>query len=146
MRLIDWVFYLEHYLNKKIDNFRPLALIEEEKVRESRFEGFKEEIVGINKQLALVSSVWRDQFSLVSLLEDLSQLTPATIYFEEFSFTQPLLKIVGFSATREDLFQFKKNLESYPKITDLYFTPSSWVNQKNVEFALTAKINEQDKE
>ncbi len=143
---IAGLFYLENYLNKKIDNLRPMVLIQEQKVRESRFEGLKEEVASINNQLKLASTTWRNQFSFVSFLEDISQLIPEAIYFKTLSFDGSRLAITGFVNSRENLFELKQNLESDSRINNLYFTPSSWVNQKDFEFSLTAQINDGDKE
>lgn len=50
------------------------------------------------------------------------------------------IKVSGISDTRDNLLLFKKSIEQNNLIKNPYFSPESWVSQKNVNFSLTFKI------
>lgn len=50
------------------------------------------------------------------------------------------IQVMGFSNTRDNLLDYKKNMESAEKIASAYFPPKSWIASKNVEFEITLEI------
>lgn len=146
---------LQFYLSFKTDSVHKELQQTESSLQSFQFHNLKKIIEKTNSYFAAFTTFYNNQIFLAPILEKLANLTPETIYFTNFSFRKKVEKedkekeqeifaeihITGFVKTREDLFFFKKDLESQDEFKDIYFSPSSWVSPNNITFSLSFKFN-----
>jgi len=109
----------------------------------------------IEKNLSIFEKNLESQTYFYSfLLKPLSQVTPASIYFKSLSVTysSPFSKkkkknakknerklnvsLTGYAPNRIILLELKENLERADWVTDFYFPPSNWIEDKDINFYL----------
>jgi hypothetical protein len=156
--LIFILFSLKIYIVSQQESLRKTLIEKEKELKSSQFQSFKEIITKTNQDLSKIQKFWQEQILITPLLEKLSGLAPKSIYFTNFTFQRKIqeikkkekgketkeifaeIHISGFAQNREDLFFFKKNLESQESFQEIYFSPSSWVNPRDIEFSLSFKV------
>ena len=126
-----------------------LLLKEEKKFEESQIQNLEEKITISNQALLKLNSFYQSQTNLTEILEKISETLPINIYLATLNFN-PLtatenekhaaqISLSGFSPTREILLEFKKNLEKEQTFEEIYFPPSNWVQQTDIDFSVNFK-------
>jgi Tfp pilus assembly protein PilN len=89
-----------------------------------------------------------------SLLKPLAELTPDQVYFKSITVSYPTVlskkkkktkkqerklkvTLTGYAPNRIILLEFKENLEKADWVTNFYFPPSNWIEEKDINFYLT---------
>lgn len=126
------------------------ASIKKEFKKES-IEEVKSKVQFINSNLDKMNSFYENKFYFSSLIEKISQTLPENLYLNEFSIIslkknstedEYVLKIslAGFSPSRDDLLEFKGNLESRKEFVSVTFPASNWVEKINIDFSVSFEI------
>lgn len=127
----------------------------EEKLEDFQLQNFQKTISRTNQELAKINQFWQQQIFVVPLFEKIASLMPPSIYLTKVSFQKEDLKkegkrkvlvklyLSGWGGRREDIFNFKQNLEKEKDFFDVYFLPTSWIVPVNVDFSLTLKYQPQ---
>jgi len=149
--LIFILFSLKLYISAKSNSLANLISQKEKELKVSGFQDYKQTIEKANEDLFKIEKLRKKQILVSPIFERLSDLTPDSIYFTDFSFQKDSRKekssskeeifaeihISGWAETREDLFFFKNKLEAEENFKKVYFSPNSWVKPVNVEFSLS---------
>jgi len=119
----------------------------EEKYKTPVFLNFKNAIQKYNIVFVQLNSFYEKEIYFSQILKIISNIQrPESLYLSDLSLIRDSenkkIKITtsGFSASRENLLIFKKNIEENQEIKNPYFSPESWTNPKNVKFYLTFEI------
>lgn len=144
--LILMPLVIERFINQEVSKFDISINVKNDELRTKQFQGFKEVVNKTNKDLALITSVWQEQFFLTPVFEKIANLIPLNIYFTSFSFGEAegelgfKISIRGVAQKRDDLFQFKKALEEDSQFENIYFAPYSWIKPVETDFSLTLTL------
>jgi Tfp pilus assembly protein PilN len=95
-------------------------------------EDANQKINALNSQITAIYNIQNNFISNRALIEDLSLIAPGSIAYKQIKFyrMQNLVELNGTAATRNDLLEFKNNLEK-----------SIWI--KSVDLPMTALINKE---
>ncbi len=165
--LVLILFSLKIYIASKIETLQELFLKKEKEFQEKHLQNFEKEIEEINENLFKIKQFGEKQILITPVLEKVSSLIPNSIYLTNFSFRKIFqeekrkeeekeenenekekikilaeVQISGWANNREDLFYFRKAIKKEKGIQEIYFSPSSWVKPKDINFSLSFKINE----
>lgn len=131
---IKIVFSAEFDIQEKYFKDREKAL-EKTEIKE-----FEEKIKNLNFIFSNLNNFYQEKIDLTQILEKISNLLPAQTYLTSINFNSTSLQIslLGFCSDRETLIKFKENLEREEKFTNVYFSPSSFLEPNN--FSVTFSI------
>ena len=144
---------LKFYLTEKVNSLEEIVLERENELRTSQVLESKKRIVTLNQNLSKVQRFWQEELSIIPLFEKVISLTPQSIYFTGFSYQKRVqeekkekkvfaeIHISGWAETREELFNFKKELEKEKEFKEVRFAPTSWVKPTNLDFSLSLKFD-----
>lgn len=96
-----------------------------------------------NGILPKIATFYKQDTYFNEALSDILKIkTPDILYFSEISLTRDEkngIKAVvsGRCSTRENLIIFKNNIEADKNIKDSYFSPESWIKEKDTNFSVT---------
>ena len=141
------LFSLKLYILEDV-NYQKYALQNAEKeYKTSEFLAVKENIIKYNKDLTSVSSFYQNSLYLSDMLKTiLSVQRPSGLYFTNIDMKRGKeakkisVIISGKSDSRDNLLDFKKNIESNGKIKNVNFPLNSWIKPSNITFSLTLEI------
>lgn len=108
---------------------------------------FNNIIKNYNKILSQVDSFYSKNKYFNKILKTITDIPKAQgLYITDLSLERDkngLIKasISGVSNTRENLLNFKSNIQQNQDIKSFYFSPNSWINSKNAEFNLTIEFS-----
>jgi hypothetical protein len=157
--LCSLIFYF-YYLGEKERLEIDLKTLKQEIGFLEKSPAVKEKI-RVEKELDIFEKNQKDQKSFYSgILEPISEMVPQNIYFKELTISAPKIlstkesarkeaitqkeklsaKINGYAANRTALLELKENLSKADWISNFYFPPSNWINDKNIDFYLTFDI------
>jgi len=114
----------------------------EKELKSPRLAGLEEKIKALNLTLAKLSSFYQGKTYLTEILEEISQTLPEKTYLTSLNFNAEFsqFSLSGFSPDRATLLQFKENLEREKKFTNIYFSPASWLEPKDINFSVNFSI------
>lgn len=153
--LILILYSLKIYISFKIESLQKLVLEKEKEFEEKYFRSFEKEIEQINENLLKIKKFEEREILIIPILEKISSLIPDSIYLTNLSFQKisqqeeegrikifAEIHITGWASNREDLFYFRKALEEEKDFRNVYFSLSSWVKPRNIDFSLSFKTYE----
>ena len=144
---------LKFYLTEKVNSLEKIVLERENELKAAQILEFKKRVTTVNQNLSKIQRFWQEELSIIPLFEKFTFLTPQSIYFTSFSYQKRVqeekkekkvfaeIYISGWAGTREELFNFKKELEKEKEFKEVYFTPASWVKPTNLDFSLSLKFD-----
>ncbi len=151
---IFFSYFFRYFLFKQIEKINLSILRKEEAIIRNREIKLHQVAAKINKNLVNIESFWQDQFYYAPIFVKISNILPKGVFVTSI-FMQRKEKnkknaegkiigkdifsdvyIYGWAESRKKLFNFKKNLEKEKWVSNVYFSPSSWVKPKNVDFSL----------
>ncbi len=109
-----------------------------------------DEIDGYNKELGNVSEYYKKHVYFSNALGIISGIKrPDGLYLNSISIERvegKNMKVVltGFGKSREDVLEFKDSITSQKEVSEVLFSPSSWIKAKNTDFLLTCKITQDE--
>ncbi|MBU4216907.1 hypothetical protein L6270_03710 [Candidatus Parcubacteria bacterium] len=96
----------------------------------------------VNKKLKEVAVIQKDEISWLNLLELISQNTSKDIKYNKISMDRNNgLSLTGQSKTRDGLIKIKKFLDESAFLSDVDFPISNLLEKENINFNISAKIN-----
>jgi len=129
-------------------NYQKNALEQAKKENQTRdFISLNNVIQKYNKELAQLDSFYKKEIYFHNTLSTIMNVpSPKGLYLMNFSLSRGKtgavqVNISGIADTRDNLLDFKKNIEENKEIKNIYFSPESWVSPKNVNFSLTFEID-----
>lgn len=106
----------------------------------------EKEIQKINSDLQKLSSFYEKQPDFTGFMEKISKIFPKGIHPTSLALNSAgkdevfSVSLRGISQTRESLLQLKKNIDSEPGLKDVYFPLANLVQQEDIEFNVSFKI------
>lgn len=140
--LILVLISIKIYIQGQVESLRVLADLEEKSLKTSGIPDFREKITLANKKILGLESFYKTQDTTVEVLENIFQTIPAKIYLTSFFWQKSAsqVSLSGFSPSREDLFELKKNLEEEKEFIDIRFPLSNWQKPADIDFTVTFKM------
>lgn len=139
------LFLINIYVSAEVNVQRINYQLKEKEFLDSQLQPVEEKIVAANKTLGDLYSFYQNQTSQIGIFEKISQLLPAGVYLTNLSLVnQPkeiIINLNGFSPTRDLLREFKEKLEGGGSFSEINFPPSNWLEQKDIKFSVSFKIN-----
>jgi Tfp pilus assembly protein PilN len=119
-------------------------ILEQEKkgFSSSEIKNIPEDIVSINKKFSDLKNFYEKQFSMIEVLEKISNTLPEEVYLDHFSYDNNNFQVLlsGFSRTQDGLLKFKQNLEQEKSFQGISFPLSSWIKKEDIIFNLNFKL------
>ena len=150
--LILILFSLKFYILKEISYQKIVLDNTEKKYQASNFLSFKEIIQKYNANLVKIDNFYKKEIKVSDILKTILEVPrPEGLYFENISVEnnkngtenkKTKVTISGISKTRDNLLIFKENIENSKTIENVYFPPSNWVKNKDINFYLTLETKE----
>ena len=97
----------------------------------------------INSKLDNVSQI-QDSFVIWSnLIENLANITPPGIHFAstKINIEKQTINITGIAIARNDLLEFKQNMENLPNFYDVQYPLKDILQKENINFEINAHLN-----
>lgn len=121
----------------------------EKEFQQFQIKEFEGTIKEYNKLLLGLNVFYQQQFNFADIFEKISKILPDNTYLtnifldsqkEEDGKILLNCNISGFSKNRENLLQFRNNLEQEEEFRDIYFPPSNWISSSDINFSINFKI------
>jgi Tfp pilus assembly protein PilN len=135
------------YLQSEVESQRVILQQTEMQFDRSETKNFQGVINSANSDLKNLETFYRQKVYFARVLEEISRTLPQQLYLANLSVSlcageNSCVKITlsGFSPTRENLFEFKTNLEKENNFKEIYFPSSNWVKPEGVDFSASFKI------
>tara|TARA_Y100000310_G_C20561074_1_gene753089 strand:- start:680 stop:1096 length:417 start_codon:yes stop_codon:yes gene_type:complete len=112
--------------------------------KESEIQAIQDRIDASNVILTELDEFYQDKVYFTNILKDASEILPKGSYLNNFSiisFTKEEesgleISLSGYMPTREDLFDFKNNIEGTDVFKDVYFPPTNWTKAFDINFSV----------
>ena len=145
------LFSIKIYIDGQLAIEKNIVEEYQKDVRFSEIEKTEKEVETINKKILEINSFYKNQSSIIKVLEEISQTFPREIYLTDFSLSLSeekgcrfLIALSGFSPTTDILYQFRDNLEAKKELFKdnqiPSFPPSYSIQRENIDFDLNMKI------
>ena len=97
----------------------------------------------INSKLDSISQVQNNFIAWSNLIENLADITPSGINFisTKINKEKQIINIAGIAKTRNDLLEFKQNMENLPNVYDVKFPLKNILQKTNISFEISAKLD-----
>jgi hypothetical protein len=138
-------FSIRIYLGGQIESQKTFLAESEKEFVESESQELQEKIKSANQRFKELSSFYKGKVYFFEISEKIAKTLPNTFYLTDFSLKllqekEVMVSLSGFAPLREDLFEFKKNLEQEENFKEVSFPPANWVKAKDINFHVTFKI------
>jgi len=143
--LILILFSAKSYLKDQLDYQKNIFENSKNQIGQSEIQDIQKKFESFNSSLLKLDSFYKKRASLSDILIKISNMLPKDSYLTDLSLVYDennnlKATLAGFVATRESLFEFKKNIEKESWVGDISFPSSNWVEPKNINFSLSFKI------
>jgi Tfp pilus assembly protein PilN len=137
--LIGLVIFIAHQLLAK--NYAELK--QQAAAVSVQNQSFNQNVAIVNNKLRAVDSLQKDFIRWSEILSALNATVPSGVEFSNLSLNKKdsYLEISGFASRRDDFLSFQQNLEQSGLVTNLNSPLTNLLNQKNITFAVSAKLN-----
>jgi len=114
----------------------------EKELESPKIQELEGKIKNYNLTLSQLKSFYQGQLDLTSILEKISKTLPERTYLTTLNFDSQIsqISLSGFSPNREELLQFKKNLEKTEGLKEIYFPPANWLKPTDIDFSVNFKL------
>jgi len=121
----------------------------ESRVKQSEFQDLQAEFGVFDEALLKLDVFYKNKSDFSEILEKVSAILPQDVYLTGISInplTGPdssgFLKVAisGFIPSRDELFEFKKKVESQPGIKNVFFPPANWIKPVDIDFSINFNI------
>lgn len=116
--------------------------IEKERTETVQAQDLFKKVSDTNIVLTKLDSFYYQQIHLTKAIEKINRLLPSGTYLNSFYYLEKTSKIVlvGFSPSREELLEFKDNLEQEKAFQKIDFPPGLLAKSSNIDFNISFKI------
>ena len=139
------LFAINIYLSDQVQAGKNILPEIEKNLGSPEKQEFQNRFISLNNSLENINNLYKKTTSISSLLEKISKTLLPGMYLKNTSLAFPaegnvICSVEGFSPSRDNLLQFKKNLEIQQDFTNIKFPISSWDKPLNIDFDLTFEI------
>ncbi len=143
--LILIIFSVRSYLKDQLDYQKTISQNNKNRIEQSEIQEIQKKFESFNQSLVKLDSFYKKKIYFSDILLNISHILPKESYLTDVSLAYDEdnnLKVTlsGFVSTRENLFEFKKNIEKESWVKDVSFPPSNWIEPRNINFSLNFKI------
>ncbi len=146
------LFLIKNYTSWDLEAEK--ILLQEKEKTISLNKELEKEIKEANTFLSELDSFYQETTRTTHLLETIDATLASGVYLTSFDFALPKIKdrdksrisISGFSPDRETLLIFQENLKKEESFSEVYFSPESWVEPKNLDFDVSFRFTLVNKE
>jgi Tfp pilus assembly protein PilN len=129
-------------------NEQKIILEEKEKLI-SLNQNMEKEITGYNTFLFDLNSFYQKSLDLTQLFEKIEETIPGGIYLNQFSLgsvkkekeSKVQITLSGYSPDRDILLEFRENLKNEEGISEVSFSPTSWVEPTDINFTVMFQLD-----
>jgi len=121
------------------------AQVTKKELPDAQLQELAQEISLTNEKFLQLSGFYKNQAIWTERLQRVALALPENSFLTALSLSSVpkeknvfQISLSGFSPDRENLFEFKKGLESQPDFQEIYFPPASWVDP--TDFNVTFKL------
>jgi len=115
--------------------------------KQTKIQEFQKKFDSFNEILNKMNLFYQKKAYFSEFLEKILKIIPEKAYLNSIYFNFPSpddnsfiqISLWGYIPKREDLFEFKKNLEKEEWIKDVSFPPENWINPVDINFSVTFK-------
>ncbi|TSC56900.1 MAG: hypothetical protein Greene071421_410 [Parcubacteria group bacterium Greene0714_21] len=117
--------------------FLVASLKEQSSARSEELKNIQE----LNAELLAISGLYEKRLSPTSILEGISSHLKQGMYVSSLNIAaRGKITVTGFANVREDLFEFRGDLQKDPLFKNAYFPPSNWVKPADIVFSFSAEL------
>lgn len=158
--LILILFSIKVFSGGQIEVQKSSLAKSEKEFLQSETQELQEKINSANSIFKELSSFYQNKVYFSQILEKISKTIPENFYLTNLSVVfypiekekkedgteelkEPkriIISLSGFAPLRQDLLEFKKNLETEQDFKEIFFPASNWVEASNINFYVTFKI------
>lgn len=142
---------LNHYLVLKGEEQKTLVEERQRELDRTDLEQLKSQTTAINQQLSDIQQFQKREVRFSPILTKFSRLGPEDLYFKKLALKREepaekseealgTLTFSGFASTRQNLFFFKKDLESQEEFSEVWFSPASWLKPTDIDFSASLQF------
>jgi len=141
------LFSIKFYILADLDLQKNILSQSESVIKTQEFVNSNNIMQRYNGTLAQVDSFLKNETYFSQAFKIITGVpTPEGVRLTNFSLNRDKngvmqINVSGTSDTRDNLINFKNNIEQIPQIKNPSFSPDSWISQKNANSSLTFSIN-----
>lgn len=147
--LILLLLFIQTYLFYELSVQKIILEKTKKEYEYSEAKNLQDIIKTYNENLSKLKNFYIEKIYWTRSIEKLSKISRPGIYLTslvlEKENNKTKLNLSGFSKSRDNLSQFKTNLEKESDFEEIYFSPSSWIKPTNIDFYLSFKIENENK-
>jgi len=130
------LFSIKINILSEIQDKKVLIEIESRSSENPQIKEFEKNVAETNQKISQLNSFYKNQTSIPSALEKISNLLPANVYLTSLSYQKENSQVIlqGYAQTREGLLEFKKSLESQKEVKNLDSPISNLIKSTNIDF------------
>lgn len=138
------------YSQSQIDGQKGLLLEVKKELEQSEIKELETKVNTANLTFTKLNSFYQKKIYFSEILEKISKILPPEVSLNNLSSQLSLIgeekgikvSLSGFAKTRENLFEFKQNLEKEPGFKEISFPPQNWVKPFNIDFSVSFTITQ----
>lgn len=137
---------IKFYIGGEVKAENILFLQREKEINAPQMQTLQKNLTASNQTINQLNDFYQNQFFFSNVLEKISKTVPPDVYLTNLSVNPAAgswklsCNLAGFSSTRENLLQFKDNLESESTFGEFSFPPANWVKPADINFTVSFKI------
>lgn len=143
------LFSVKIYSQSQIQSQKVLLLAVKKELEQSEIAELEAKVNSANLIFTKLNSFYQKKIHFSEILEKISEILPQGVSLTNLSSQlsstgeENVIKVSlsGFSLTRENLFEFKQNLEKEPGFKEISFPPANWVKPLNIDFSASFTIS-----
>ncbi|MFC1644927.1 PilN domain-containing protein [Patescibacteria group bacterium] len=135
------LFSINFILKIELENVQKLGEDNTSKNEFIEVRGYEDEFKRINKEVSLIRSIQKNDFYWTNIFYELSGNTPDNIVLESLNTNENKVSLLGQSATRDNLIDFKNNLEASDCFYGVDVPLSDIVIKEDIDFEMVLFIN-----
>ncbi|MDD5144649.1 MAG: hypothetical protein PHW72_00740 [Candidatus Pacebacteria bacterium] len=139
-------FSIENYILGESKVQKIILSQKEKEFENSNIKDLNEKLINFNQTVSRLDYFYGNQKKIGDILSKISETVPLGVVINNLSLGLKSKKftcgISGSSPNRELLLEFKENLEENESFKDINFPPGSWVESKDIDFALSFSVDE----
>ena len=140
------LFSIQIYIRGQVDDQKIILEKTQREYEKSDIKNLQEAVKEYNINLLKLQKFYAEEIDWSGILDKISKIERPSIYFTNLSLNEEekdkkiKIAISGFSKNRDNLSQLKESLEKEKDFKEIYFSPSSWIKQNDIDFYLTFNI------
>lgn len=118
------------------DSENKIAIEQSKVIQTETIQGMEKKIKDLNKEIVELNGLQDKKSNIYQILDNISRnlLIGVRVYTLEINRESKLIKVAGFSSSRESLLAIKRALENNPNYKNIDFPLSNLANPKNIDF------------